>query len=592
MERLVERGARWRRYAGYFWEGDRSTRAYRLVALAVILIGILLRLQGQVTRGSELWLDEAVWGSRVGVQSPFAQNIRPFGFMWATKVLVNCFGTTEFWLRFIPNISAILSLCLVPVLASALLRSRVARLVLLVTFAFHPALIDLSKEFKPYSWEVLVHLAFITLYLRYRRTSRPAVLFVLLAALPISFVFAYNMSFAFPGLLLLALYDGYKTWGVRGAAPAVLCGAVCLAVTATVYFTLLTKVTTEETENRWGTKYHVFYKAPEVKVPAKKPTGPEGKAGDGSTNNEAGDGPVDATAEDVEPIPDEPFSKTRAGWLLDKYADVAALPGLRRELWTLPDGMPKKLRKRLPMADKVAWVGLHFAALVALLLSRRFLELTLLWLPLGCVILCNAFGLWPMGAFRTNLFLCAYMLPLAALGADALIVASRVRAWLLAAGLALVYLAPGVVYGHDFSGKKHMWTRHVAARAVIEQLKLLREQQLARDPQAPKLLVLLDLHGLRPVNFYLETHPETSAKYGSFFRDNFQLKRWSGSVQSFAKTLRQKHGRPVGVVASQHVPRAASQLKSLRPSSLVVIEDEHVVAVATDKRKRKHKHKH
>jgi hypothetical protein len=238
------------------------------------------------------------------------------------------------------------------------------------------------------------------------------------------------------------------------------------------------------------------------------------------------------------------------------------------------------------MADKVAWVGLHFAALLALLLTRRFVELTLLWLPLGCVIVCNAAGVWPMGAFRTNTFLCAYALPLAALGADALIVASKVRAWVLAATLSLIYLAPGVVYGHDFKGRKHMWSRHVAATAVLERIKLLREQQLASDPRAPKLLVLLGLHGLRPLKYYLEVHPESSAKYGKFFRDNVQLKRWNWSRRRLSKTLsRQAPGAPVVLVISDDLRTAASQLKSFRPQSSQIVGDAHLVAMVKRKSK-------
>jgi hypothetical protein len=574
MERPVRPSARWRRFGERLWDGDANERAYKLAVLTVILTGVLLRLQGQIPLISELWLDEAVWGSRVGVQSVFSHNIRPFGFMWATKVLVNWFGATEFWLRFIPNVASIVALCLVPMLGGALLRSRVARLLLLVAFAFHPALIDLAKEFKPYSWEVLVHLSFITLYMRYRQTSRRALLLVLLAALPVSFVFAYNMSFAFPGLLLLALYDGYKTWGPRGVAPAVISGALCLGVTVTVYFTLLTKVTTEETESRWGKKYDVFYKPAKAKPIAAARTDADGDAGAGAVD--------DVKANE----PELPFAETRAGWLLDKYSDVAALPGLRRELWQLPAGLPAALQDAWPMADKVAWVGLHFAALLALLLARRFLELTLLWLPLGCLIACNAAGFWPMGAFRTNTFLCAYAIPLAALGADALIVGSKVRAWVLAAAMSLVYLVPGVAYGHDFSGRKQMWSRHVAATAVLERIKVLREQQLASDPKAPKLLVLLGLHGLRPLKYYLEVHPESSAKYGKFFRDNVELKRWNWSRRRLSKTLRrQERGEPLVLVVSENFAKVSSQLKSFRPQSVQLIDDAHLVAMVKRKSK-------
>jgi hypothetical protein len=575
MERPVKRAARWRRLGERLWEGDGSERAYKLAVLTVIVVGLLLRLQGQITVISELWLDEAVWGSRVGIQSPFSHNIRPFGFMWASKLLVNWFGATEFWLRFIPNVSSIIALCLVPLLAGALLRSRVARLLLVIAFAFHPALIDLAKEFKPYSWEVLVHLSFVTLYLRYRQTSRRALLFVLLGALPVSFMFAYNMSFAFPGLLLLALYDGYKTAGLRGAVPAVISGALCLAVTATVYLTLLTKVTTEETESRWGKKYDVFFKPAKAKpAAADRADTAEGAAGEGAVQE------VEVAEADV------PFANTRTGWLLDKYSDVAALPGLRRELWELPAYLPASLRSAWPMADKIAWVGLHFAALVALILAKRYVELTLLWLPLGCVIVCNAAGVWPMGAFRTNTFLCAYALPLAALGADALIVASKVRAWILASIMSLVYLAPGVAYGHDFSGRKHMWSRHIAATAVLEHIKRLREQQLASDPNAPKLQVLLDLHGLRPLNYYLEVHPESSPKYGKFFRDNVQLKRWNWSRSRFASKLkRQKAGQPLVLVISGGFASARSQLKSFRPRSIELIDHAHLVAMVARKSK-------
>ncbi len=511
--------------------------ASRTVIVLLVVFGVVLRLQGQFWSPSGLWFDEAVWARRVIERSPFSHNIRPFAFMGLTKALCAWFGATEFWLRFVPNVTGIGTVLLAPYVASRLFKSNLARVLAVLLIAIHPALNDLSKEFKPYSSDAFIHLGTLALFLRYRETQSKGWLLALACVLPLLLPFSFSAAFLYPGVLLLLLIDRFKQRGLRGAALPIVSGLLCLGVTLATYFLLHRNVANEEAKEHWGYKYDVFFQSKAHEKP-----------------DSAGE-PDDEAGEQAQPAPSA--ATNRVVWLLEKHADVAAFPGLRSGLWKLPKAIPMWWRA----ADRWLWLTLHVAGLAALVWRRRWTELTLLALPLAMVSACNALGFWPIGVFRTNLFLCVYAVLIASAGADAVLTLElpRVpRAATLSLHGALVgavlafYLLPGLTFGFDWSGRKQTFTTSFDAKGIFKQLRQQREWQLQQDPAAPKATVLVCGHTSSSYWFYLDHHPGTRARYGQFFRDNFYPPtRLKGVGRSVSKQLRKPDAPPVFVVVSK-----------------------------------------
>jgi hypothetical protein len=501
-----------------WWRGFRlaspEVQRYRVALALVLVLGVFLRLRGYLGEPISMWLDEALWAPRFVNRSLLALGIRPIGFVWLTRALVSAFGATEIWFRFLPNLGALGSLLLMPYVASRLLESRALQLLLVLLFAIHPALVDFANEFKPYSFEVLVHLVPIALYLRYEQTRSLRWLYALLVYLPLSFLLAYNMAFAFPGLLLLALRAAWQSSARRNLVLAtVLTGALCAGVAGGVYKLALTKVTSESrTESYWGKKYDVFYLRSE--------------------------------------------ERSRVDWTADKYGDLAALIGLRRELWADPGRLPVNVAQELGSIDRWLWIGLSLAGLVGLYRKRRH-HLLLFAAPLVVLVLVNALSKWPFGAFRTNMFLSVYLFPVPFFGLELLSGQSLARKQGLIGAVLLTCVAPGFLFGFDWQGHKRTWTRDHYERQVIERLYELRQAQLRERPDAPRAPLILDLHTHESHAYYLGTHPTFSAKYAQFFRQNFAVDEVGSNAVVKKVQQRLRRGEPVWVVVSKELATQA-----------------------------------
>jgi hypothetical protein len=490
--------------------------------VGLVLFGVALRVAGTWTDAFSLWLDEALWAKRLVSAPLHTLTIRPIGLMWTTKQLVTFFGATEFWLRLPSLLGSVLTLALAPYVASQLLESKRARVLLVFLFALQPALIDFAKEFKPYSFEVFVHVLPVALYLRHRQTGRPGPLFALCALLPALFLFAYNLAFAFPSLLLLACHAAYRAERrSRSLAIVIVSGALCLVTVAVVYRSLLVKVHREGTADYWGDKYGVFY-TDEAKSEA---TSIYGRVPDGLIS-----------------------------WTLTKYADMAAIGGLRRDRWKTPDGFPVAVLGEWRAIERLGWLAFSLLGTAALVRARRFRELALLLGPLLPLIAANWLGKWPLGAFRTNLFICVYMLPLAALGFEAAVKGAKWRGRIAAAWVLLVTVLPGFAFGFDWHLHKRTWTRDHHARAILTRLYELRSEELAKDPQATRERLFLDLHTSETHEYYLEVHPEFRSRFAAFFAKNFQTAGVSGATAAYRGKLTaalSRGGESIWVVVSR-----------------------------------------
>lgn len=524
----------------------RKADAYAYAMLMVLLLGLFLRLNGWLGHHVSFWMDEALWASRLLRRPLLDLGIRPIGFVALTRALVGLLGATEVWFRFLPAMGAIGSLLLMPYVASQLVASKWLRLLMVLMFAIQPALVDYANEFKPYSWEVLVHLVPLVLYLRFRQTERRVWFFVLLGYLPVSFLLAYNMALAFPGLLLLCLGVAWRSAQRRKLVTAtLLSGVLCAGLCVLMFQLSLKKVTREErTENYWGQKYDVFFEKTE--------------------------------------------RLSRAEWTLGKYNDMAAFVGQRRDHWAADGRLSETQLSLLASADRLFWVGLSFAGLFALLRRRRDL-LLVLFAPLLVVMLANFAGKWPLGAFRTNIWIMVYTLPLPFVGVQLLAINRRVGAAIGVLVLVLTLL-PGFLFGFDWHGHKRTFTRDFYQREVIAKLYAYRKEQLAKRPDLPRVRLLLDPHTWYPHVYYLQDHPGFREKYAKFFEDNFIVERVGQGVLNgkLAPQLRRSGGEGLWLVSSSR-RHFESMRRGVRRQAKVVVEErianEHVIMYVEPKRR-------
>ena len=493
------------------WEGSPQQLAFRWALIGIILLGLGLRLAGHVGHPIAFWQDEAFWAKRL-LQKPLLQlTIRPIAYMWITKELVETFGATEFWFRFLPNSASLAALLLAPYIASQLFASRLAQLFLVFLMALHPALIDLAREFKPYSFEVFVHMVPLALYLRYRQTGRRRHYVALLVALPLLLPFAYNIVFVYPGVLTLILWKGWTERRRGMVAGAVLSGLVCVGALAAVYSLTLHRIKVDRSEAYWGRKYDVFY---------------VGKSTSGG--------------------------ETQVKWSAEKYGDVAALPGLRRLRWKVPAEREPQLAE-LQDLDRLAWVLLHLLGIVSLACHRRRDELLLLVLPLLVVTAVNVFGRWPMGAFRTNLFLCVYAFPIPIYGL-LFLAGSAYRRAAVAVVMGTFLVLPGLAWGLGDLGQKNTWTRGHQMPEVLDLLRAEREKHLATHPNMPREVLLMDTHTAHSFTYYMQIHPSSREENQTYFRKNFAVRRELGDMSHMVRRVRtslRTATAPIWVVVSK-----------------------------------------
>ena len=497
----------------------RAEQAYRAIALLLVLFGLVLRFRGYLGEPFSLWLDEAFWANRLMRDPLLKMSIRPIGFMWLSRWLATEFGPTEFWLRLLPMLGSIGTLLLTPYVARRLVRSRVIALLALFTMATHPALVDLAKEFKPYSLETFIHIVPIALYLRHRQTGKLFPLMAALLGLPIALLFAYNAVFLLPGFLLVVGYRTLVTRGVRLAklwAPLLamtVCAATCVSILLALRSLTLQKTERPSHIAYWSRKYDVFYP-------------PRGH---------------------------HKIHDTQVSWTTTKYLDMAAVPGLQRRLWKLPPGLDGSRGDELRAGDRLVWIALHLLALVMLIRRKRFEELLVLWAPLVVMTAFNVAAKWPLGAFRTNLFMVPHAILLASLGVAELASGSR-RKWPVLVAASLFFVVPTLAFGFDGAAQKRIWTAHSDFRSMLSRLRSLREEELRKNPDAPRQTIIAETFSAHSYRYYLGRHPEMRAKHRDFFKENFRLVPVWGKPDSLRKRLAsalRRSKRPVWVMVSK-----------------------------------------
>jgi len=216
----------------------RSNRAFQLTVLLALLLGTWLRLRGYVFDPPTLWLDEAFWAIRI-LEKPITQcRIRPVGFVYLTKWLVQAFGATETIYRALPCLASLSALWLMPYVAGGLMRRRWVVLLAVFLFAIHPVAIEMSVEFKHYGVEIGIFVVLLAAYVLHRRRQKAWSLALLLGLACLGVLFSFAVIFLYSALFLALAWEAIvrRRWK-KLVAVAAGCAA-CLAAISAMYLLL------------------------------------------------------------------------------------------------------------------------------------------------------------------------------------------------------------------------------------------------------------------------------------------------------------------------------------------------------------------
>lgn len=426
-----------------------------VVMVVSIVLGLAFRARGYLFEASAFWLDECIWAMNLTERSLVQNMIRPPGFILVSRGFAELFGPTEAALRALPWLAGVAATIGSPWLARKLYTSPASRTLFVAVIALNPAAIDFSKEFKPYSVGLTLHLGLILLVLRYLEKRRALDLGWVLGTAFVGSVFAQDLVFAYPGVFLVLGWEALKNR--RKHLPAVIAvAAVIVACLVLQYFFLWRHL--GNSAEYWGNKYDVFF------------TGRKG---------------------------------SYLTWSFQRYRDMTGLPGLRREFWQ-NGGMDFAGRQQVRTVDHVIWLAIHLMGLMILVWRRRWREGLLLVLPIALLWIFNAFGKWPMGSFRTNVFTLGYLTAIAGMAFDAPTMSRSTRwLWTLPA-LVLVFL-PIAVFERSWHARKQAFTYDSKLPKLMERLVELRQSR----GKAP---LFLDRRSCKPWQFYTRYHPETSKR--------------------------------------------------------------------------------
>ena len=520
---------------------------YELAAGLLLSLGVLLRSNRYWFDALGLWMDEAAWARRLFRPSLTNYEFRPIGYMNVTRLAAHVY-CDEHTIRILSYSAGLASLFFVFDISRLLFRSRAARLVCLATVVFQPFLIDMAREFKPYSEEFCVHLGLIWLFLRWRATGARGWFWALLGCSVFAFLFAYNIVFLLPAIFSILGVTFLKQRDYRSLTATVLAAVAALLLMLSVYFVALREPDgdSDGAAKFWGNKYDVFYLA---------------------------NGRAQARA-----------PQSHVSWIAHKYLGLVTFPNTERDQWRFPAWVSPAVSDGLVTLDYYAWMALHAAGLIALSLRGRRTFLVLLASPLIVIIGFNWFGVWPFGVFRTNTFLLAYYVLIPMAGLDLLIRWSRGLGSVVVLASCLLFLVPNFSVGFDWHTYKRFGTGHAEIRTLFRRLRELRDAEPDAARQE-KSHLLLDVYSCAPVEFYTRYDDTTRREFGSYISDNFEFNCTQSNAASQAM-MRQWRGKSYFVVVTDDRQRAAFQAlvsKHARVISKERVRDAHDLYFVTGK---------
>ncbi len=477
-----------------------STTRWRWALPAVLALGVFLRLLGYFSRDLQLWLDEASWA--IMMVKGTAAWIRPAGYMWLENAVVSV-RNTEATLR-LPSLVA--GVLLLPVWWRAMSRAmlqqpapvvEVVRATVLVgTFvlAVHPIAVSMSKEFKPYIIDALLHVVLVWCAVSYLHKPRRLALVALGVTAVVSPLFAWSLVFAYPGVFATTMWRAFRQRRFGDLAIAA-GGAAATLVTLVLIWRARVAGENEKT-SFWGRKYDVFYVA---------------HPGDNS----------------LAPI----------AWSVRKTWQLVVAPLDLDYLVPVPVAVFGGLCTLLALAALVQFVRL-----------RLYNQLALWVLPWGMCLLFNAAGKWPWGMFRTNAFMLVYAAALLAWGAYAVTVwlaglpIASSRGWRTAGAVVVGAMLVVALPWHlgNFAVKQER-TLALSSSVRTAMDDIVREEGLHPSVRNAlthaKPILLLDGHACGIFEYYSEYHADSAPAFGSFFHDRFEVVCATVSARKWNKAL-------------------------------------------------------
>lgn len=450
----------------------------------LIVVGLWLRARGYLYDTLALWLDEATWSIALIEQPLIEHLIRPIGFMALSKALVSVFSASETVLRSVPWAAGVGVLLLAPSLARRLYVAPAARIFFVAILALHPAVIDLSKEFKPYSVSVLCHMVLLVLALRYVAIRGKREIGWALAGAVLVQLFAQDVVFAYPGFFLVIALTAWRERKASHCVATAAGAALVILLLVCQYVFIWSRLESSEAEY-WAKKYNVFRS--------------------------------------------EASSESYASWWSWKYWTIATFPGFRSAIWQ-SNWLPSGELRHLADLNGFLWVSLHALGAIAMFARKRVYHVLLLLSPLLVMTLFNRLGYWPFGVFRTNLFVIVYAAAIPVMALDGS--PERRARWMgPLPALALVIL-PLLMFEHNWHARKRSLAVHSNFPAILE---TLFEQRVGNSDPAPETL-FLGSGTCELWDYYTHYHPETSRQFGRTLQTAYNARcigqgRFSGEVQ-------------------------------------------------------------
>jgi hypothetical protein len=445
-----------------------SDRFVSALMLASILFGLWARARGYLFETPAFWLDESQWAMNLTTRSLGQNMIRPPGFILVSKALAVLMGPTETVLRTLPWLAGMTLTIFSPALASRLYRSATSRLFFVAVIALNPCAIDFSKEFKPYSIGLMLHLALILLALRYVESQKMRDLGWVLGTAVVGSIFTQDLVFAFPGLFALLAWETFRSRRTHLAWVAGAAGVLIVLLLAQYFF--LWRRLPKDGSEYWGNKYRVFY---------------TGKR-----------------------------ASSYFSWSLERFRDMTGLPGIRRNFWQ-EGGVTSDQRHQIRTADRVVWLALHLMGMMVIVWRRRWREGVLIVPPLVVMWAFNALGLWPLGAFRTNVFSLSYLTAIAAMAFD--VPGNRRFRWLSAVPTLVLVFLPIAVFEKVWHARKQAYTYDSKFPELMGKLVTIGNN-------SDTATLLIDRRSCDPWRFYTKFHPEVSVQYEGALADSYDAR--------------------------------------------------------------------
>jgi hypothetical protein len=190
-------------------------------------------------------------------------------------------------------------------------------------------------------------------------------------------------------------------------------------------------------------------------------------------------------------------------WSLDRFREIAEFPGYRRSLWE-SDLISADGLEGLRSVDAFVWLLAWVLGLGLLFRRRQVLAVLLLVLPCLALWLFNALDLWPMGAFRTNLFVLLYATAIAVVPFDGHWEA-RAR-WLASLPALLLVVVPLLGFERDWHASKRAQCNDGDLPEALTKLEALRREETSGSTDA----LLLSYGTCSEWEYYSRIHPDAS----------------------------------------------------------------------------------